>query len=95
MQNTKHLSKWLEENSNENHYLFTIKNLKTLFPEVSMAAFKTLVSRASTTGILHRVCRGLYLYKKHVKKDGLLLFHIAILICTHVHITRNTCMQYI
>jgi predicted transcriptional regulator of viral defense system len=64
MQPIKRLSSWLYENANATHYLFRLKDLIALFPDQSDAAFRTLLSRAATTGLLIRVCRGIYLFKK-------------------------------
>ena len=80
MQPIKYLSQWLSENANEKHYLFTFQDLRALFPKLSNSAFKTLLSRAVSSQILVRVCRGIYIFKKAVPADGLLLFHIAALI---------------
>lgn len=77
MQPLKFLSTWLMENANQEHYLFSTKNLKNIIPKLSDEAFKMLLSRAVRSGILTRVCRSVYLYKKAMRHDGLLLFHIA------------------
>jgi hypothetical protein len=80
MQPIKYLSQWLLENAQEDHYLFTSHDLAALFPELSAPAFKTLLSRVVRLGLLIRVCRGIYLYKKALPADGLLLFHVAALL---------------
>lgn len=80
MQPIKYLANWLVRHANEKHYLFTLKDLRALFPHLSDSAFKTLVSRAAFSDVLTRVCRGIYLYKKSCPSDGLLLFHVAALI---------------
>ena len=77
MQPMKILSNWLQQNANNEHYLFSPKSLKSLFPDLSHAAFKTLLSRAIHAGHLTKVCRGLYTYKRAIPRDGLLLFHIV------------------
>lgn len=77
MQPIKFLSQWLGENANHQHYLFVSKDLRPLLPHLSEGAFKTLLSRAATLGILIRVCRGVYLYPKAQPHDGLLLYHTA------------------
>lgn len=79
MQPIKHLSNWLYENANEKHFIFTLTDLRALCTDLSDAAFKTLLSRAVTSAILTRVCRGVYLLKKALPLDGLLLFHVAAL----------------
>lgn len=55
--------------------LFTPADLRSLLPEQSDAAFKTLLSRAVAEGHLDRVCRGLYLYEKAPPDRGHLLHH--------------------
>lgn len=80
MQPMKHISEWLLENANNQRYLFTFHDLRSLCPELSDSAFKTLLSRAASSRLLIRVCRGIYLFKKALPADGLLLFHTATLL---------------
>lgn len=80
MQPMKHLNQWLLQNADDKHYLFTSHDLRSLCYQLSNAAFKTLLSRAVQSGLLMRVCRGLYLYKRALPGDGLLLFHAAALL---------------
>ncbi len=80
MQPIKYLSQWFSENANDKHYLFTLQDLRSLCLELSDSAFKTLLSRAVYSGLLTRMCRGLYLHKKSLPADGLLLFHAAAII---------------
>ncbi len=80
MQSIKILSRWLSQNADEKHYLFALRDLRSLFPDLSESAFKTLLSRAGDSGLLYRVCRGVYLYKEAYSQDGLLLFHTAALL---------------
>lgn len=61
----------------KNHYLFTPEDLKSLVPLMSASAFSSLLSRAVQSGIIERVCRGLYLHAQSAPNDGLLLFHAA------------------
>ena len=77
MQPLKALSTWLAKNTNEQHYLFSRNDLRPLFPEHSDPAFKVLLSRATQSKLLERVCRGIYLYSSAYNNDGLLLFHTA------------------
>ena len=42
--------------------LFTPSDLRAVLPQLSDAAFNTLLSRAVSSGHLQRVCRGLYRY---------------------------------
>ncbi len=80
MQPIKYLTNWLANNANKDHYLFSSKNLRALFPDLSDGAYKSLLHRAAKIDLLTRVCRGVYLYKKAYRNDGLLLFHIAALL---------------
>ncbi len=80
MQPIKHLSNWLEQHANNEHYLFTSQDLQALCPDLSNTAFKTLLSRAVNAKYLTRMCRGLYVYKKAIPSHGLLLFHAAALL---------------
>lgn len=80
MQPIKTLTAWLEEHANPEHYLFTPQDLRALFPSMSDAAFKTLLSRAVSSGILIRGARGIYVAKKAMPHTGRILFHIASLL---------------
>lgn len=79
MQPIKYLVNWLDQNANSDHYLFTLQDLRALYPELSNVAFKTLMSRTVRAGYLGRVCRGIYIYKR-VTPSGLVLFHAAALL---------------
>lgn len=80
MQPIKHLSNWFEQHTSSENYLFTLQNLRALCPDLSNTAFKTLLSRAVNAKYLTRMCRGLYVYKKAIPSNGLLLFHAAALL---------------
>ncbi len=80
MQPMKYISQWLTENANNKRYLFALSDLRALCCDLSDAAFKTLLSRSVRSGLLVRVCRGVYLYKNVAPPDGLLLFHTAALL---------------
>lgn len=77
MQPAKYLANWLQKNTTNEHYLFSLQDLRAIFPYLSDTTFKTLLSRASSAGYLTRICRGLYAYKNAIPPDGLLLFHAA------------------
>ncbi|MEI6805472.1 MAG: hypothetical protein WCK49_03070 [Myxococcaceae bacterium] len=77
MQPSKILSKWLQENANQVHFLFSLQDLRNLCPELSDAAFKTLLSRMVKLGLLERICRNLYVDPRNAYSSGLLLFHAA------------------
>ncbi len=76
MQPIRQLMQNLAVFANTERYLFTPSDLRALLPDLSEAAFKTLLSRAVKENHLSRVCRGLYLYNQ-AAQSGLLLFHAA------------------
>ena len=80
MQPMKYLNSWLEQYATSEHYLFMLQDLRALCPDLSNEAFKTLLSRTVNAGHLTRICRGLYVYKKTISLNGLLLFHAAALL---------------
>jgi predicted transcriptional regulator of viral defense system len=71
MQPIKILSNWLQQNANDAHYLFSLPDLRALFPDLTDLAFKTLLSRAVRSEYLERVCRGLYTVKNSIFSKGL------------------------
>lgn len=77
MQPARLLDDTLSALCDKNHYLFTPEDLKSVVPLMSATAFSSLLSRAVQTGIMERVCRGLYLHAPSAPNDGLLLFHAA------------------
>lgn len=77
MQPLKYLKAWLQENSSEERFLFSLQDLRLLLPTLSLSTFKTLLSRAVQAGHLIRVCRGIYTSQGDHLSNGLLLFHVA------------------
>jgi hypothetical protein len=77
MQPLRILTNWLSENANENRYLFSLQDLRALFPELSEGTFKTLLSRSVQKNVLERACRNIYAYKSSLYAKGLILFHLA------------------
>ena len=77
MQPMKIVTNWIRDHANNEHFLFSNTDLRSLLPDLSNAAFKTLLSRTVQAGHLTRVCRGLYTHKKAIPSDGLFLFHVA------------------
>jgi predicted transcriptional regulator of viral defense system len=57
--------------------LFTPTDMRALVADLSIDAYRALLSRAAKDGKLERVCRGLYLYLPARPSTGLLLFHAA------------------
>lgn len=77
MQPMKTLINWLIQNSNNEHYLFSLQDLRALYPNLSDSSFKTLLSRSVHSGYLVRICRGIYAHRNSIPQNGLLLFHVA------------------
>ena len=77
MQPMRTLINWLRQNVSHDRYLFSSLDLRALCPDLSAAAFKTLLSRTVKLGYLERVCRGLYAYNVSNFSNGLLLLHAA------------------
>ncbi len=80
MQPIKILTRYLFRLADDHRYLFKTNDLRALFSSLSDASFKTLLSRAVSANLLTRTCRGIYLFEKMMPRDGLLLFHIALLL---------------
>lgn len=83
MQSMRLLIDWLAEHANQNHYLFRLTDLRALFPKLSNNAFKTLLSRAVSSGYLTKLCRNIYLYPRALPSHGLVLYHTAALLRSH------------
>ncbi len=77
MQPIRQLAQVLENLADDEHHLFTLADMQGAFPGYSSGAFRALVSRAEKTGLIRRVCRGLYLYPKVNYARGLILYHAA------------------
>ena len=77
MQPVKIFTETLARLADREHYLFSLRDLHALLPESSYDTFKTLVSRASRTGSLRRLCRNLYIYEKVDYPRDRVLFHAA------------------
>ncbi|MFK5927451.1 MAG: hypothetical protein QM483_12535 [Desulfuromusa sp.] len=77
MQPIKQLAKTLSDLADCEHYLFSLRDLDAIFPDMNVTALKALIGRAEKNGLLKRVCRGLYLYPKVSYPAGLILYHAA------------------
>jgi len=62
---------------------FTVSDLRSALPELSVGAFKAVLSRASKKNLIKRVCRGLYFYPQHCQSTGLELYHAAARLRAH------------
>ncbi|MFW5842543.1 MAG: type IV toxin-antitoxin system AbiEi family antitoxin [Spirochaetota bacterium] len=67
----------LDRLTDAEHYLFSATDLRPLAPEQSDQAFRRLLSRAVRSGLLERVCRGIYLYPHVDYRRGYELCHAA------------------
>lgn len=96
MQPMRYLNEWLSLNSTSKNYLFSSSDLRALFPQMSDVSFKTLLSRSVSSGLLTRVCRGIYLYKRNYQPDGAILFHVAKLLRANElnYISAETALSY-
>ena len=75
MQPIKQLERHLAALADHQHYLFSAQDLQGALPDQSN--WKVLLCRANNSGLLKRVCRGLYLYSRVDYPRGLVLFHTA------------------
>jgi hypothetical protein len=71
------LEQFLRTNTNPDAYLFTIADLEGLVPQISRPAWKMVLNRTVKTGLLVRVCRGIYLYEAPNRPKGRELYHVA------------------
>lgn len=83
MQPIKQLANTLASLANDQRALFTLNDLRCVVPEHSQGAFKALLSRSVKTGLLRRICYGLYLYPPARYDNGLILFHAAARLRAH------------
>lgn len=88
MQPIKRLNQILVDLAGPEHYLFTLTDLGAALSDLSAAALKAVVNRAERSGLLKRVCRGVYLYDRVDYPRGLVLFHTAARL-------RADCFNYI
>jgi predicted transcriptional regulator of viral defense system len=75
MQPLKQLAQALRLLADREHCVFAASDLAAAVPECGHLA--VLLSRAATTGLLKRVCRGIYLYPVPDYPTDQLLFHAA------------------
>lgn len=88
MQPARILDDTLSELCTKNYCLFAPDDLRCLMPTMSASAFSSMLSRSVQSGILKRVCRGLYLHSQGASHDGMLLFRAAARL-------RADCFNYI
>ncbi|MEX2352663.1 MAG: hypothetical protein WD709_00650 [Gammaproteobacteria bacterium] len=83
MQPIKQLARVLAAVADDEHYLFTLADLRGALPEHRPGALRAVVRRAERDSILRRVCRGLYLYPPADPRAGLVLYHAAAKLRAH------------
>ena len=71
------LKETLEQNTDKSHFLFSVQDFSPLFPDFTSENLCMLLSRASKSGILERVCKGIYIYPKANYDSSLVLFKVA------------------
>ena len=75
MQPIRQLAKTLNSLADKDHCVFAPTDLAAAVPECSHLA--VLLSRATKSGLLKRICRGIYLYPVSDYPAGNVLFHAA------------------
>jgi predicted transcriptional regulator of viral defense system len=78
MQPTRQLRETLASLADREHCLFSVADLAAAVPDCRQLPL--LLSRAVKTGILRRVCKGIYFYPIRDYACGKLLFHAAALL---------------
>jgi len=77
MQSITRLRTILERLADADHYLFAARDFSPAFPDLSDSALNALLSRANRSGLLARICKGVYLYPRVAYPRGFELFHAA------------------
>ena len=88
MQPIKILQTVLEQNADTSHFLFQTEDFYSIFPNESVESLHVLLSRAVKSGLLERVCKGIYLYPKVKYDPTMVLFRTVAKLRSH-------CMNYI
>ena len=83
MQPSRKLAQTLRKLADQDHFLFSLADLSSLFPELSSEALYALIGRAVKNDLLQRVCRGIYLYLVKGYPSGLLLYRVAARLRAH------------
>lgn len=78
MQPIKQLETILRELASPEHSIFAVDDLRAAIPGLSPQAYRSLLSRAVKSGLLRRLCRGLYLFTQVPYSSGRILFHAAV-----------------
>ena len=77
MTNIRTVEQKLLQLSNESTYLYSTADLRTLLPDLSEGAFKSLIHRLCKGGSLQRLVKDIFLYPGVPIPQGEVLFHVA------------------
>jgi hypothetical protein len=77
MQPISKLKNTLETLAGAEHYLFKASDFRILFAGTSQEALRVLLGRAVKSGLLKRICTGIYLYPRAAYSRGYELYHTA------------------
>lgn len=77
MQNTKKMELLLERFSDRYNFMFTPKSFRSAFPNLSDANLNQILCRANRSGLMERVCKGVYIYTKAEYDPSIVLFLAA------------------
>lgn len=77
LQPVRQLERVLRQLSTERPLLLTTSDIHGVVPKISDGALRVMLTRAASSGVIERVCRGLYWYGRPEQDDGLLLYHAA------------------
>lgn len=80
MQTSSFFLKELRRLADQEHYLFSSRQLQVLLPDHSSAAFRSMLSRLCQREELERVCRGVYLVPWVSYPTTEILYHTAALL---------------
>ncbi len=83
MQPQKYLAVILRTLADEDSYLFSLHDLQAILPELGYNALKAVLARSVKSGLMVRVCHGIYLYPLVDYPKGLVLFHTAAKLRAH------------
>ena len=89
MQTVRLLENTLANASNNGSYVFGIETLGVIFPDFGNENLRMVASRAVKSGIITRICNGVFLYTKSVSTD-----YSSILYRTARYLRRN-CFNYL
>ena len=78
----------LEQYADKTHFLFSAQDFYPLFSDLTVENIRMLLSRAAKSGVLERVCKGIYLAPKSGYDPTLVLFKVSAKL-------RADCLNYV